>query len=152
MTFEVYALLTLVLLLVVMVIIWLDDVIFKPKRRTRPPVEKILDLVENESGFIIHNGHHLVPEKVKGRQFVDYTLEDRVTKKLTWLGHPPMDDTPCISGDFKWFNCYEARRLYSVVKKIGDRQRKAKNEEVSKARYDRNEDLRKKAEETYKYR
>ncbi|URC22163.1 hypothetical protein CHUUTOTORO_00780 [Serratia phage vB_SmaM-ChuuTotoro] len=152
MTGEGYFLLTMVLLLVVMVILWLDDVLFKPKRRTRPPVEKILELVENESGFIIHNGHHLVPEKVKERQFVDYTLEDRITKKLTWLGRYPMHDTPCISGDFKWFNCYEARRLYGVVEKIGDRQKEAKNEEESKARYARNEDLRKKAEETYKYR
>lgn len=152
MTGEGYFLLTMVLLLVVMAIIWLDDVLFKPKRRTRPPVEKILELVENESGFIIHNGHHLVPEKVKERQFVDYTLEDRITKKLTWLGSFPMRESVCVSGEFKWFNHYEAKRLYGVVDKIGRRQKAARDEENSKARYERNEELRKKAEETYKYR
>lgn len=139
-------------LFAIMLVLWVDDKFYRPKRKTRPPVNKILELVENEAGFIIHNGHYRVPKEVKERQYVDYTLEDRITNKLTWLGSFPMSESVSVAGDFKWFNRYETHRLYRVVDKIGKRQKAANDEEKSKARYSRNEDLRKKAEETYKYR
>ncbi|URC22694.1 hypothetical protein KASHIRA_01200 [Serratia phage vB_SmaM-Kashira] len=153
MTGEGYFLLIMGVLIALIMVIWADDTFFKPKRETRPPVEKILELIKSEAGsIIVHNGDHLAPESVMKRQFVDYTIEDRITKKLTWVGRFPMHDTPAISGDFKWFNSSEAKRLYRIANKIGTRQRKEKNERASKERYERHEELRKKAEETYKYR
>lgn len=103
----------------VMCCFWVDEHFFKPKRRTSPPMEKILNLVATRDGFKVHSGGYLVTEEVRGRMCVDWTLEDTVTGKLTWFYLYPMCGSVGVIGDLDWMNNYEEKRMYSVINSIG---------------------------------
>lgn len=109
-------------LIIVMCCYWVDDKIFKPKRMTTPPVDKILDLIYEGKTFKVYSGPHMAPKEVTDRMFIDWTLQDTVTGEYTWFYYYAMCGSVAVDGGLSWVNRYEAKRLYLAVSTIGGRQ------------------------------
>lgn len=121
------------LLVIVMIGCHIDNVAYKPIRMTSPPADKILTLIKDLSGFKVHKGGYLVPEKLSEKTFVNWTLEDTKTGELTWLYEFVMNDDVSVYGNLSWMNVWEQRRLYDTVESIGRAQDKVESERKSAA-------------------
>lgn len=143
-------------IIVIIVIGWtvviFDEALFKPKRNTTPPVEKILHLIATGNGFKVHSGGYLETEAIKKRMFVDWTLEDTVTGKLTWFYKYPMCGSIGVVGEFEWMNAYEEKRAYAIIESIGRAQNKVAAEERAKVIAEKHNSSREAAKKTYESR
>ncbi|UTC25465.1 hypothetical protein P7_275 [Pectobacterium phage vB_PcaM_P7_Pc] len=142
----------LVIISIGWVVVIFDEALFKPKRNTTPPVEKILHLVATGNGFKVYSGGYLETEAIKKRMLVDWTLEDTVTGKLTWFYKYPMCGSIEVVGEFEWMNAYEAKRAYAIIESIGRAQNKAAAEERAKFIAEKHNSSREAAKKTYESR
>lgn len=136
----------------VMCCFWVDEHFFKPKRMTTPPADKILTLVAAQNGFKVHSGGYNASDAIRSKMFIDWTLEDTVTGKLTWFYLYPMCGSIGVIGDLEWMNDYEEKRMYSVINSIGCAQKKAAAEERSRKLAMKHEAAREDAKKVYESR
>lgn len=143
-------------IIVVIVVGWMavvvDEEIFKPKRNTTPPTEKILELIADQNGFKVHSGGYCESEAVKKKMSVDWTLEDTVTGKLTWFYKYPMCGSIGTEGEFTWMNPYEEKRVFAIVDSIGRSQNKAAAAERSRILVEKHDAQRESAKKIYESR
>lgn len=140
--------------LVLFLVLYVDEKFFKPKRKTRPPVEKILNLISTGSGFVVHNSEYNAPKEISDSMYVDWTLEDTVTGELTWMYRFIFSDghDAIVQGDLSWMNSYEKNRVYELVNEIGKRQNKQLLLQIEKEQQRINDARREEAKKIYENR
>ncbi|UZZ64159.1 hypothetical protein A71_81 [Escherichia phage A7_1] len=144
---------------VVGIALYLSLILGAPVLMTRKPAGKILKLIrkgsprfEIHSGVFVPEGHEDPCEDNDDLWYVDYTIVDTVTGKVTYIEKVCgiFSDSLFVNGDLFWMNDYEGTRLYHACRRIIKRRNKAsRKDKRSKFEIEKDE-ARKVALETYK--
>lgn len=135
---------------IVLIGAWIWDKKVTPKRMTRPPVNRILELIAAKKLEVYDNPSQA--DRDRCSHFVDYVILDHERKVKTYLYRDNFHGTPQISGDLDWMNRWEQDRVLRLVEGICGARRKAYREACALEKKARDERRREEAEKIYKIR
>lgn len=87
-----------------------------PRRMTRPPVEKIMQLIKDRKIFEVDTTSDSDKDKV-GAEY-QYVIIDTERRMKTFIFRHGFHDTARFSGDLDWMNPWEQERVLSIVEDI----------------------------------
>lgn len=137
-------------LFILLVIVWAWDKYVTPRRMTRPPVNRILELIAAKKLEVYDNPSQA--DRDRCSHFVDYVILDHERKVKTYLYRDNFHGTPRISGDLDWMNRWEQDRVLRLVEGICGARWKAYREACAIEKKVRDERRREEAEKIYKSR
>ncbi|QPI18327.1 hypothetical protein POP15_279 [Pectobacterium phage POP15] len=138
------------LVLVLLVGVWIWDKKVTPKRMTRPPVTRILELIDSKKLEVYDNPSSA--DKDRWGHLIEYIILDHERKVKTALYRDSFHGTPCVRGDLDWMNQWEQDRVLRLVEGICGARRKAYREACAIEKKARDERRREEAEKIYKSR
>lgn len=108
---------------IVLCAIWAWDKYITPKRMTRPPVTRIMELISEKKLEVYDNPSQA--DKDRCSHFVDYVILDTQRGVKTFLYRDNFHGSPIISGDLDWMNRWEQDRVLHLVEGICGARRRA---------------------------
>lgn len=133
--------------------LWIYNGSLLPRMKTRPPAEKILNLVKNEDGFSVFSKVKLTKiEQATIPHPVDYVLMDNVRAVRSYLYLDEFHGSVKIHGDLEWMNEWERERLFLAVAQIAIQRMKKYNEACKVEQEARHERQRQEAIKIYENR
>lgn len=103
--------------IVLMFGLWYWEKVILPRRNTRPPVLKILELIKEGKVLVVNESPNAEERKLCGG-LVDYVLIDPERKVKTYLYRHGYHGTAVISGDLDWMNKWEDEAVLKLIESI----------------------------------
>jgi|AGFS01.1.fsa_nt_gi hypothetical protein len=104
------------ILFLVLVAAWLWDKFVTPRRATRPPVLKIMELIQDGKTFTVYD--NLSAADRKACPMADYVVMDNERKVKTYFFWEVFHEVAMVEGDLDWMNQHEKDRVFKVVSGI----------------------------------
>lgn len=118
---------------------WAWEKYVVPRRMTRPPADRILELIASGDTFSVHDSPTNEDNKASNN-LVDYVVIDTERNVKTYLYRELLQRSCIFIGDLEWMNKWERERVLVLVQSIcSDRRLKYEQacEVENKARNDR---------------
>lgn len=112
-----------IVLCVVIGCAWYWDKFITPKRMTRPPVHRILELIADKKLEVYDNPSH--DDRESCEHFIYYVILDRQRGVKTFLHRDMFHGKAVISGDLDWMNQWEQDRVLDLVEGICSARKKS---------------------------
>lgn len=129
---------------------WYWDKFITPKRMTRPPVNRILELIAEKKLEVYDNPSQA--DRDRCSHFVDYVILDTQRGTKTFMYRDMFHNSAVISGDLDWMNRWEQNRVLELVEQICGARRKAYRKACAVEREARDERRREEAQKIYESR
>lgn len=103
-------------LFILLVLVWAWDKYITPRRATRPPVLKIMELIQDGKTFTVYD--NLSAADRKACPMADYAIMDNERKTKTYFYWEVFHEVAMVEGDLDWMNQHEKDRVFKVVSGI----------------------------------
>lgn len=103
-------------LFILLVLAWAWDKYVTPRRATRPPVIKIMDLIQDGKTFTVYDNLSVADRKAC--PLADYAIMDNERKVKTYFYWEAFHEVAMVEGDLDWMNQHEKDRVFKVVSGI----------------------------------
>ncbi|MEI9553629.1 hypothetical protein [Enterobacter hormaechei] len=130
--------------------VWYWDKFITPKRMTRPPVTRIMELIAEKKLEVYDNPSQA--DRDCCSHFVDYVILDTKRGVKTFMYRDMFHGSAVISGDLDWMNKWEQDRVLCLVEGICGARRKAYREACAIEKKARDERRREEAQKFYESR
>lgn len=119
-----------------LVCVWLWDKFVTPRRATRPPVLKIMELIQDGKTFTVYDNLSSADRNIC--PMADYAIMDNERKVKTYFYWEVFHETAMVEGDLDWMNQHEKDRVFRIVSGICNARHRAclKASELEKAARD----------------
>lgn len=103
-------------LFILLVCAWAWDKYITPRRATRPPVLKIMELIQDGKTFTVYD--NLSANDRKACPMADYAIMDNERKVKTYFYWEVFHEVAMVEGDLDWMNQHEKDRVFKIVSGI----------------------------------
>lgn len=103
-------------LVILLACVWAWDKYVTPRRATRPPVLKIMELIQDGKTFTVYD--NLSAADRQACPMADYAIMDNERKVKTYFYWEVFHEVAMVEGDLDWMNQHEKDRVFKIVSGI----------------------------------